>query len=287
MGRDAEATSKNPDALQQLYLDLLKKCLCRCLPGSYEPIEPFVKWFRAHNRFAYWVIKKPLLKRGLELARPVDLSQLEEGKGWPRGETMIGLRRLDNLQSCIASVISRGVQGDFIEAGVWRGGAAIFMRAALEAFGDTQRRVWVADSFQGPPKPDTDKYPADEAGLPPSDKRTRARASLDSVKNNFEFYGMLDDRVIFLPGWFRDTLPTAPIERLAIMRLDGDLYESTMDSLKHLYPKLSVGGYVIVDDYNALPAAKQATDDFREEQGITEVLTKADWSAAYWKREDR
>jgi len=157
------------------------------------------------------------------------------------------------------------------------------MRAALKAFGDTQRKVWVADSFRGVPKPNRGECPADE-GID-FWKADYLAVSLDSVKENFRFYGMLDDRVVFLPGWFKDTLPTAPIERLAIMRLDGDLYESTMDSLKSLYPKLSVGGYVIVDDYNGVRASKRATDDFREENGITEEMTKVDFSAVFWKRE--
>jgi hypothetical protein len=74
---------------------------------------------------------------------------------------MIGLKRLDKLQSCIVDVLQRGVQGDLIETGVWRGGAAIFMRAILKAYGDTSRVVWLADSFRGLPKPNAEEYPAD------------------------------------------------------------------------------------------------------------------------------
>ena len=87
--------------------------------------------------------------------------------------------------------------------------------------------------------------------------------SLDEVKANFSRYGMLDQPVHFLKGWFKDTLPTAPIERLAILRLDGDMYSSTFDALKHLYPKLSRGGFVIVDDYH-IDACRKAVTDFRE-----------------------
>lgn len=280
MTDNLESASRQHPA--ELYLELLKKCLTRYFPDSYEPLGPAVSDAPARYRFAYSIFKK-FLRPGWELARPVDLAVRAEGLDWPTvGETMVGLRRLDNLQHCIADIVKSNVAGDLIEAGTWRGGAAIFMRAALEAFGDTKRRVWVADSFQGLPKPDSDKYPADK-GLDWS-RFHQLAVSLDSVKKNFEWYGMLDDRVIFLPGWFRDTLPRAPIERLALIRLDGDLYESTMVGLKSLYHALSIGGYVINDDYNSVPASKEATDDFRKERGITEEIIRVGYAAVYWKR---
>jgi O-methyltransferase len=108
--------------------------------------------------------------------------------------------------------------------------------------------------------------------------------SLDDVRNNFARYGLLDDQVRFLVGWFSDTLPTAPVERLALLRLDGDLYESTIVALRSLYPKLSPGGYVIVDDWGAVPACKQAVTDFRLEAGIDDQIHEIDWTGAYWQR---
>ena len=94
---------------------------------------------------------------------------------------------------------------------------------------------------------------------------------------------MLDDQVKFLKGWFCDTLPTAPIERIALLRMDGDLYSSTMDALKYLYPKVSPGGYVIVDDYNSWAACRQAVNEYRLEHGIHEALIPVDPHAVYWK----
>ncbi|MEK6632595.1 MAG: TylF/MycF/NovP-related O-methyltransferase, partial [Nitrospirota bacterium] len=82
---------------------------------------------------------------------------------------------------------------------------------------------------------------------------------------------------------FRDTLPTAPIERLAVLRLDGDLYESTMEALVALYPKVSAGGFVIVDDYG-LPTCRAAIEDFRLAQGITDPIQLIDWTGAFWQR---
>ncbi len=104
------------------------------------------------------------------------------------------------------------------------------------------------------------------------------------MKANFERYGLLDDQVRFLKGWFRETLPKAPIERLAIVRLDGDMYESTLDGLVNLYPKLSVGGYLIVDDYGAVSGCRQAVLDYRERLGITDEIIPTDWTAVYWRR---
>ena len=211
-------------------------------------------------------------------------TQREFGVDWPgHAETMVGLRRLDNVEHCVHNVIRDNVPGDLVEAGVWRGGTAIFMRAVLAAYDEPVRRVWVADSFEGLPRPNADNFPAD-AGLDYTIHPELA-VGVEQVRANFAKYGLLDDRVRFLPGWFKDTLPSAPIERLAVMRLDGDLYESTMDALEALYPRLSVGGYCIIDDYGALEACRRAVDDYRTANRITEEIRPVDWTGAYWQRE--
>ena len=89
---------------------------------------------------------------------------------------------------------------------------------------------------------------------------------------------------VFLKGWFKDTLPNIPTSTLAVIRLDGDLYQSTMESLENLYPKLSIGGYCIIDDY-ALETCKKAVDDFREEHDITSTLYEVDWTGRFWRKE--
>jgi hypothetical protein len=195
---------------------------------------------------------------------------------------MIGLKRLGNLQFCVEAAIREGIEGDLIETGVWRGGACIFMRAILAAYGIEDRKVYVADSFEGLPKPDAEKFPADKRD---SFHIHRFLAvSQDEVENNFKRYGLLDTQVVFLKGWFKDTLPHAPIEKLAVLRLDGDMYGSTMEALVNLYPKLSKGGFCIIDDY-ALPGCKQAVDDFRTENGIYSEIKVVDWTGRYWRKE--
>lgn len=196
--------------------------------------------------------------------------------------TMIGLQWLENIQACVQTVLRQGIPGDLVETGVWRGGATIFMRALLKAHGDSARRVWVADSFEGVPPPNTEAYPMD--GVSHMHEQEHLRVSLEQVQANFAKYDLLDDQVCFLKGWFKDTLPTAPIQQIAVLRLDGDLYESTLDALMHLYPKLSIGGYVIVDDYGALEMCKLAVDNYRSLYGITAPIHQIDWTGAYWRR---
>lgn len=268
---------------EELYLDLLKKCLTRYVFGeSFQPIEAPSGNFR---RVLYAQIRKLFASRKIELVRrvPFDPDKRVDGREWPlEAETMIGLKRLDNLQYCITDVLRRRIPGDLIETGVWRGGATILMRAVLKVYGDTERIVWVADSFRGLPKPDPARYPVDAGDRHWT--QPLLAVSLEEVKANFARYGLLDDRVRFLVGWFRDTLPGVPIDHLAVLRIDGDMYESTMDALRYLYPKLSVGGYAIIDDYGALPVCKAAVEDFRAKHGIIEELEQIDLTGVFWKR---
>jgi hypothetical protein len=216
-------------------------------------------------------------------AIPFDPVKREEGLDWPaHAETMIGLKRLENLQTVVTDVVRRGVPGDLVETGAWRGGACIFMRGVLRALGDPSRCVWVCDSFQGLPPPDARRYPADAGDVHFS--RAELAVSEEDVRANFARYGLLDDRVRFLSGWFRNTLPTAPIEQIAVLRLDGDMYESTWDALVNLYSKIVPGGYVVVDDYGGIAACQMAVADFRREQGIEDEIHGIDSSGVYWRR---
>ena len=265
----------------ELYLDLLKRVLTRSLfDRQYHRFE-FAKG--DPRRSLFQPVAALLSRRRLELVKRVDPAARAEGRDWPAdAESMIGMKRMDNLQQCVTDVLRRGVPGDLIETGVWRGGASIFMRAVLAAHGDTSRVVWAADSFAGLPPPDP-RFAADAGDVHHGFEALAV--SLEEVRANFARYGLLDDQVRFLKGWFKDTLPAAPIERLAVARLDGDMYESTMDALKPLYPKLSVGGYLIVDDYGIVPACKEAVDEYRRDLGITEPIVDIDGWGVYWRRE--
>jgi O-methyltransferase len=195
--------------------------------------------------------------------------------------TMIGMKRLDNIEYCIETVLEENVAGDMIETGVWRGGASIFMRGVLAAYGINDRAVWVADSFQGVPPP---THPQDANFDISANAYPFMVVSQEAVAELFERYGLLDDQVRFLAGWFKDTLPIAPIRTLAILRLDGDLYESTMDALNPLYSKVAKGGFIIVDDYYSCPTCERAIDDFRVAQGISDKMTRIDNTCVFWRK---
>jgi O-methyltransferase len=214
---------------------------------------------------------------GLERAKRV--GNLHRDKINQFALTMIGEARLDNVRQLVEQACADSVPGDFVEAGVWQGGASLFARAVLDSLAETGRLVWLADSFQGLPKPslpqDT-RY--DLSSLP------ELSVGADQVRDNFRRLHIDLTRVRFLEGWFRDTLPVAPIHQIAVLRLDGDLYESTMDTLTHLYPKVSAGGFVIIDDHGAFPPCAWAVADYRRDHDIQSPLVTIDWAGVYWRK---
>lgn len=212
---------------------------------------------------------------------------------WPSkqyAETMIGYHCLENIEQLLKDVIEHNIPGDFIETGVWAGGACIYAKKLLDFWGEN-RKVFVADSFNGLPKPEMERYPQDEGD--PHHTYEPLKISCDEVKGNFKKYNCLDKNVIFLEGWFKDTLPTLKNnQKFSIIRLDGDMYCSTMDALENLYPKLSVGGWCIIDDY-ALPNCAAAVHDFRNKYNINETMNLIigseppyGASSQYWKKEN-
>lgn len=203
------------------------------------------------------------------------LTTREAGGDWPQhAPCMIGLGRLGNVRDCVEQVLADGIPGDLAEAGIWRGGTVIFMRALLKVAGDTSRSVWAIDSFAGLPPEAASEYP----GWP------SLAVSLPEVEHNFALYQMLDAQVKFLPGWFTDSLPDAPVRELAVLRLDADLYESQLTALTYLYPKLSPGGFCIIDDPH-LAGCARAVREYREAHRITEPVKDAGPYAIWWRKE--
>ena len=266
--------SNPPTSPADLYLELIKATLL----GSVYPEMDCVVW---PDRYPVrWLLRK-ILPKNVAVSRQV--SPEERGMGWPaHAYSMISPQRLDNIRFCLEDALKNNVPGDFIETGVWRGGACIFARAVLKAHQVTDRTVWVADSFEGLPKPDAKKYPADAGDV--HYLISDLAISMEKVQNNFRALDLLDGQVRFLKGWFKDTLPAAPFQKLAVARLDGDIYESTMDAITSLYPKLSVGGYLIVDDYGAVAACKKAIHDYRDAHGIRDSLQKIDAVGVFWQK---
>lgn len=233
-----------------------------------------------HFRGMYLDLLKLSLTDLLYEDDPETIQRRADGVDWPgRAVTMIGLKRLDNLQACIEDVLLKRVPGDLLEAGAWRGGACILMRAVLKEYDDTTRKVWIADSFEGLPKPTSWIDKTEKLHTMPY-----LAVSVEEVKANFQRFGLLDDQAQFLKGWFKDTLGKAPIEQLAILRMDGDYYDSTMDTLVPLYPKLSPGGFCIADDYHVVKGSKAAIDEYRAKHNITEPIQEIDGSGIFWQK---
>lgn len=273
---------------QRLYLDLLKRTLTGAVAEDNDLVLGGVRTAGSPGVLTSCAdyVGKVAGRLGLELAykKPYDPERRRNGRDWPaRAESMIGLRRMDNIQHCVETVLREDIPGDLIETGVWRGGATIFMRGVLKAHGDTTRTVWCADSFKGLPPPDPTRYPAD--GSDAHHVLGGLAVGVDQVRHNFSRYGLLDEQVQFLVGWFKDTLPTLPAQQLSVMRLDGDMYESTWQAIDALYAKLSPGGFCIVDDYGALVAqCQRAIHDYREAHRITEEIIDIDGIGAYWRK---
>lgn len=272
---------------RERYLDLLGKTLTFQLweepPAPIEKVSTFSPW---PTRMAIQLLSWLLSFRQIGLVKKRRHTQADrlDGKIWPESaHTMVGTKRLGQLREAVETVVREGIPGDLIETGVWRGGACIWMRALLAVDGVTDRRVFVADSFEGLPPPDPKKYPQDQ-GDTLYRYRTLAISEAE-VRSNFEKYGLLDDQVVFVKGWFEETLPKLAAERFAIIRLDGDMYGSTMTALENLYPKLSPGGFCIIDDYG-LEGCRRAVDDYRSLHGIRTPLQTIDWMGRYWRKQD-
>jgi O-methyltransferase len=272
---------------QESYLGLLKRCLTasiysesgwQLIEGPMPHQSGVIPWLKR-------TIVSALAKRGIRLVRttPMNPTNREQGLDWPLfGFTMVGSKRIENIQNCVETCLRENVPGDFVETGVWRGGSCILAKAIFQLHGVNDRQIWCCDSFEGMPKPGAKDLSIDRT----SDFSDRAliTVSQETVADNFRKFGLLDDKVCFLKGWFSDTLPSAPIQTISVLRMDGDLYQSTMDALSNLYHKVSLGGFIIVDDYYSWKGCKQAVDEFRQTHRISDKIVDIDPHAVFWRK---
>ncbi|MGO9451152.1 MAG: TylF/MycF/NovP-related O-methyltransferase [Candidatus Binataceae bacterium] len=250
------------DSLRRRYLDLIELSLTNAIYGESQ-IEMTLRAILQRMRHPY------LTRQG--------------ALRWPaRAHTMIGPLRLRHLRELVQRTIEEGIPGDYLEAGVWRGGACIMMRAILAAYEVTDRVVFCADSFAGLPRPNSRKFPYDKPDR--LFRFSELAVSENEVRHNFERYGLLDDQVVFLGGFFRDTLPKAPVSRLALLRLDGDMYQSTIETLEALYDKVSAGGFVVIDDYGGLENCRAAVHDFLAARALTPKIAPVDETCVWWQK---
>ena len=269
--REPTATGPGPDpeSLRLAYLDLLKLTLCD-LAGTAT-------------------MSVARTQQGHVMSRELTGDQLRmraAGMDWPlHGLTMVGLRRLDDLQRCVESVVRDGVEGDLIEAGSWRGGASLLMRATLDSLGGGDRTLFVADSFQGFPEASGDLSKGYDLSLDLAGADFLA-VPLEEVGASFAKFG-LEQGVEFIPGFFQETLPSMTGRQWSIVRLDGDTYEAIWTGMESLYDGLSPGGYLIVDDYLSLDRCREAIDEYRLQHGISEPIEEVDWTCVRWRKESQ
>jgi O-methyltransferase len=258
--RAVRAAGPGPEReqLRTAYLELLKLCLCDLVGASTQSVGALPGGV---------VMSRELRGEALRLRAA--------GMDWPlQGLTMVGLRRLDDLQACVEAVVRDEVPGDLIEAGAWRGGASMLMRATLDSLGE-RRTVVVADSFQGFP-----------AGAPEElDGFDFLAVPVDEVRESFARLG-LDAGMEFVPGFFEESLAGLGGRTWSLLRIDADTYEPTRAALDALYPGLAAGGYVVLDDYGSFEGCRRAVDEFRAEHGIAEPIEPIDFTGARWRRED-
>ena len=272
----------SPEA--RLYLDLLKKCLTRQLFDDDDfDVAPHSGSLK--GRVARSALEV-LASRNIRLVcrGQTRVEDKIEGIGWPaKAETMRGSRQLEFLESAVQRILSENVPGDLFEAGCWRGGAVIFMLGVLRALRQTGRKVWAADSFAGYPAPTRHSYEADRFLWSQRDYFSVSRAEFEQ---NVARYDLISDDLRILEGFFDQSIPKAPIWRLAMIRIDIEGYEGVRAALDVLYPKLSPGGFVVVDELE-VAGCNHAIDEFFARTGRKEEILPIPQKkpkGAYWRK---
>jgi hypothetical protein len=274
--------SRSP--MRDRYLGLLKRAVSNSL---YPELELQIDYLQSGEAPVDRLDRQRRL-RDIRIERPGAVAALAAAKrdGMGQGKyahSISGMVRLTHIERCAERIFAEGIPGDFLEAGVCRGGAAILMRGLQIAHGEGDRRIWVVDSFAGV-APSASARDRDFALDFEEPHQPWLACDLATVRSHFERYDLLDEGVRFLPGWIAETLPGAPIGPLALLRLDLDLYSATLDALELLYDRVVPGGYVLVDDYGYLPATRAAVDDFRERRGIVEPVLNVDRIGSFWRK---
>ena len=246
------------EQLQQRYLDLIKRTVTNYVQlGDDAPFNRYNPAGFYDPKVSEWTIPP--------IARPLTLQNVQ---------------MLELIELHFERILSENVPGDLIEAGVWRGGAIVFMRALLAAHEASDRQVIAADSFAGIPQ--SEKFKHDTVNT----WTDRWEAGLAEVRAAIARFDLLDDRVELLEGYFADTLPSLAQRELALIRLDSDSFESTETSLVHLYPLLHRGGVVIIDDWHLI-GCRIAVDNYRKKNKLSGEVQVTAGNGWWIKQEER
>jgi len=234
-------------------------------------------------------IRKTLARFGFDISREDSfLLEPEFQKIFSRCRafSMASRERLYAVFQAVQYINANHIPGDLVECGVWRGGASMVAALSQMSQGDTSRRIWLYDTFAGMTSPtakDVHRWEGRNA------RHTWARferdehnhwchANLDEVKQNLFSTGYPGDRIEFVQGDVNETLASGGPDRIAVLRLDTDWYDSTKIELERLYPRLPIGGVLIVDDYGVWNGARQAVDEYFEKEDVKILLQRTDYT---------
>jgi len=234
------------------------------------------------SAFGYKVTRADLSSQ-LEFAPDFDSEMIELFRR-VQPFTMTSKERIFALCESVRYVVKNSIPGDVVECGVWKGGS--MMAAAIELMKHhSERKLWLFDTFDGMPPPtdaDVDCRGKSAAGRMANEGKAQgwkwAYGALDEVRRNLLDTGYPDAKISFIEGKVEDTIPLKAPDQIALLRLDTDWYESTYHELQHLYPRLAVGGVLIIDDYGHWAGARKAVDQYIEEKGLKLLLQRIDYT---------
>jgi O-methyltransferase len=203
-----------------------------------------------------------------------------------RDYTMTSCERMFALHEATRYVVEAGIEGDYVECGVWRGGSSMMAALTLMDLGETDRSMYLYDTFEGMPAPTADDFSTVSGERAPQIWAAHERgthnewcyAPLDDVESNMRATGYPAEQVLLVKGLVEETIPAVLPEKIALLRLDTDWYESTRHELEHLYPLLAVGGVLIIDDYGHWDGARKATDEYFAADGRKILLSRVDYT---------
>lgn len=200
--------------------------------------------------------------------------------------TMTSPERILSLCEAVKYVHDKKIEGDIVECGVWKGGSMMAVAETLLRAGDTSRDLYLFDTFEGMPPPtenDVDIVGVTAGSLldrsdSERDESVWCRATLDVVHKVLGSTGYPNGKIHFIKGMVEQTIPHSAPDRIALLRLDTDWYESTKHEMEYLFPRLSKGGVLIIDDYGHWQGARKAVDEYLEKNDVTILLNRIDYT---------
>jgi O-methyltransferase len=203
-----------------------------------------------------------------------------------RRHTMTSPARLDALINSVAHVVSSKTPGAFAECGVWRGGSMMAVALTLLRLGETNRELYLFDTYSGMTEPGDQDVDSAYDGYSLSrmwQRRSRRDRGwhgvpADRVREEMASTGYPIGRVHLVAGRVEETLPAAAPSEIALLRLDTDWYASTRHALEQLYPRLVPGGVLVLDDYGHYPGARRAVDEYLAANGEHLLLQRVDYT---------